>query len=1202
MLSPSSGFVLSHVERLERAKQQIVDSPPGCVLLDLSLPDARRLDGLAELRALAPELPIVILSGFGDEQLAVKALQEGAQDYLVKGRSDGELLIRSINYAIERNRAERELTRERATVDRGTVTMLFTDLVGSTELLDQLGDERAEELRRTHFRLLRDAVAAQGGKEVKNLGDGLMVVFPSAVDAVRCAVKMQEAVDEHNRTHAGARLGVRVGLNVGEPIRGEDDYFGTPVVVAKRLCDSASGGQILASELVRALIGSRGGYDFRKSGSLELRGLSDPVPAYEIAWEPAAGERLSLPPVLVVRERTAFVGRTEELRQLREEWAKALGGRRRLVFVSGDAGIGKTRLAAQFSYLSHRDGATVLYGHAEEETLVPYQPLVEALRHHVVAEPLDSLRAQVEPRAQLKKVLPEVAQRLPDLPDPPSGTPENERYLLFEAVASLLTALSQSSPLLLVLEDLHWADKPTLLLLRHIARHREQSRIMIVGTYRQTEVFRADPLSQTLADLRRDHLFEHLPLDGLDERNVGELINAWTGHEARPAFVRVIHEETGGNPFFVEEVIRHLVDSGAIYEKGGRWNSDLTIDEMGIPEGVTETISRRLMRLSEPTYKVLSIASVIGRRFQLEVLERVSDVGGDALLEALEEAAAGQIIDEAGELGGRYYVFHSLFREALHAEVTATRRVRLHRTIGEVLEQVHADDQELHLGELAYHFFEARQAGEVEKAVDYARRAGDVAMEKLAYEEAIAHYGRALRAMDLREQGSRQERCSILLALGDAQERAGETADARETFRRAADLAKEIGDPEGMGRAALGFAGREWQPYGVIDDQKIGLLEEALAAMPEEDSVLRACVMGQLAHVLSFRGPPERTVSLSNEAVAMARRTEDPGALAAALDARHWALWKPDRLRERLAVADELLQVAEAAEDRESLVIGRTWRITDLLELGDVVAVDGEMRLHAQLAEELAQPYYRWLAKVHSAMRALLSGRFEEAERIAEEAGLQAGHSDAAQAFASQMFVLRSEQARLEDLVEEVEEFTERYPAVFGWRAGLCYVYAELGREAEAREALHRISADDFGTIPRDGNFLTTLTLLAWASLELGDANHAGRLYELLLPYADRLVVVGAAVACLGSVSHTLGRLAALSADWGTAAHHLGNAVDTYTQIGARSWLAHAQGAFAHVLERRAGPGDEDKARALLARSLQAADELGMDALLSRVR
>jgi class 3 adenylate cyclase/pimeloyl-ACP methyl ester carboxylesterase len=575
----------------------------------------------------------------------------------------------------------------------GTVTFLFTDLVRSTEVLRTLGDDEAQVLWQTHFGLLREAVAARGGQEVKTLGDGLMVAFASALDAIACAVAMQQAVHSHNQQQEERRrLEVRVGLHVGEPIREEDDYFGMSVVVARRLCESANGGQILSSDLIRRLVGSRGGHTFRDLGSLSLKGAVEPLSAYEVAWEPVAEEpaaplapqvderatHLPLPPLLASEERTPFVGRERELERLHRYWQRVRAGHRRLVLLTGEPGIGKTRLAAEFAVAAHAEGATVLFGRSDEAALLSYQPFVEGLRHYVAACPTDELRARLgRNAAELVGLVPELAQRLPALPLPPA---ESDRvpYRLHDACASFLAAASKACPVVLMLDDLHLAGTSTLQLLKHVVRSVLRSPLLILGTYRETEVARTHPLAQTLADLRRERAFERVSLHGLDEGETGALIGAWAGQQMPPALIEAVHELTEGNPFFIEEVLRHLAETGAIYRRDQGWTTRLTVAEMGIPEGVREVIDQRLSRLSEECNSVLTIAAVIGREFDLDALERASDLSMDRLLDVLEEAVAARVVDEVPDMVGRYSFAHTLIHETLYEELTTTRRVRLH--------------------------------------------------------------------------------------------------------------------------------------------------------------------------------------------------------------------------------------------------------------------------------------------------------------------------------------------------------------------------------------------------------------------------------------------------------------------------------------------------------------------------------------------
>ena len=530
------------------------------------------------------------------------------------------------------------------------------------------------------------------GHEVKNLGDGLMVAFASAVDALACAVAMQQALYGHNQQNVEHQLQVRVGLHVGEPAHEEADYFGTTVDIASRLCDSGDGGQIVASALVRGLVGTRGSHTFRDLGALSLKGIAEPVSACEVLWEPpvdqptaaqpAVGEPAGpppLPPLVGGGERAAFVGRDGERAQLRRYWERARLGERQFVLLAGEPGIGKTRLAAEFAVAAHAEGATVLFGRSDEDAILPYQPFAEALQYYLAAWPPEELRARLgAAAARLARIVPELAERLPDMPEVALPDSESERHRLFEAVASLLVEASRASPIVLVLDDLQWADRPTLLLLKHILRAPEQSPLLILGTYRGGELGRRHPLSETLADLRRDRAFERITLQGLREGDVGAMISAWGGEDAPPDFIQAIYQPTEGNPFFVEELLRDLSETGAISEQDGRLTNDLAAAQLPIPESVKEVISRRLARLSEECNSVLTVASVIGRGFGLDALARASDLSNDRLLEALEEAVDACVVRETPNVVGSYSFSHALIHETLYDELSTTRRVRLH--------------------------------------------------------------------------------------------------------------------------------------------------------------------------------------------------------------------------------------------------------------------------------------------------------------------------------------------------------------------------------------------------------------------------------------------------------------------------------------------------------------------------------------------
>ncbi|HKY77105.1 MAG TPA: AAA family ATPase, partial [Acidimicrobiia bacterium] len=466
---------------------------------------------------------------------------------------------------------------------RSTAIVLFTDLVGSTELRSRLGEAAAEDLRRQHNALVTGGVTGSGGTVVKNLGDGFMATFGGASDAVAASVAIQQAIERHNRS--GTPIHVRIGISAGDVVFEEDDCFGTPVIEAARLCSVAEGGQILASEIVRWMAHA-GEEAFTPVGSLELKGLPRPLPTVQVDWEPAAQSPVPLPTFLTEIGKI-FVGRDGELDRLGQLWKEAAAGERRVVFLAGEPGVGKTRLAAELAKQVHDEGATVLAGRCDEDLGVPYQPFVEALRHFVDHAP--GLEARLgRYGGELARLVPELTERAPGLPAPLRSDPEMERYRLFDAVAAWLTATANVEPVLLVLDDIQWAAKPTLMLLRHVVAS-ARGRILVLGTYRDTELTHDHPLLEVVPDLRRQGGVDRLSMAGLDDAGVAALVEQAAGQaldDAGAALARAVHAETEGNPFFVRELLRHLAETGAIQKQEGSWTTQLPVEELGIPEGV----------------------------------------------------------------------------------------------------------------------------------------------------------------------------------------------------------------------------------------------------------------------------------------------------------------------------------------------------------------------------------------------------------------------------------------------------------------------------------------------------------------------------------------------------------------------------------------------------------------------------------------
>ena len=898
-----------------------------------------------------------------------------------------------------------------------------------------------------------------------------------------------------------------------------------------------------------------------------------------------------------------FVGRQRELAELRAGLEDAVGGRGRFFLVVGEAGIGKTRLAEELAREAAERGGVALWGRCwEGEGAPPYWPWVQVIRALLQGVPAEELRPAVGAGAPyLVPLVPELGERFRDLPAlSTSPRSEHARFYLFDAVATLLRSAAQRTPLVLVLDDLQWADAPSLLLLQFLAHELRDVRILLLGTYREVEVRQAPAVAEILGALGRDG--HHVPLRGLGEEEVRRFLEETIGRSPAPVLVRAVHRETEGNPFFVDEIVRLLVAERALER-----HEDPSPGRFPVPQGVREAIRRRLAPLPPPAREALALASVVGREFDLAILHRACGLDPEALLETLGPALAREIVVREPGGVGRYRFAHALIRETLYEELGPAERIRLHGQIGEVLEEVHRTDPTPHLTALAHHFLEAAPARGADKALVYSTRAGRHAAASLAYEAAAAHFQSALEVLGLARPGDERERCELLLARGDVQWKSGDGRGARETFQQAAEIARRIGDAPLLARSALGFAGEGsrllWVRSEVVDQPRIELLEEALHRLGDGDPGLRAQLLARLAINLYWAPEPERVVALSEEAVRLARQLGDPRLLAAVLRARWIALWRPEGAAERLAIADEILHLGERTGDRELALLGHRFRIVGFLEHGDVVATDREIEAWAQIAGELRQPLYLTDLAMWRATRAIMDGRFADGEEQAQRAvelGQREPDVQPILRHEIQTFLLHFHKGCLDQLVGRSRPRTG-VPATMFQRCARAFVWSETGRQAEARRELSALAKEGF-PLPRDGAWVVSMSLLSAVAAELNDRTSAAQLYELLMPYAGRVGIFAAGLACWGSVSYHLGLLASTLGRVADAIRHYEDAATVHERMGARPFLAWTQLAHARLLLTRDAGARRGEAAALLTSALATARELGMDGLVAKVR
>jgi AAA ATPase-like protein/effector-associated domain 1 (EAD1)-containing protein len=864
-----------------------------------------------------------------------------------------------------------------------------------------------------------------------------------------------------------------------------------------------------------------------------------------------------------------FVGRAAELARLCQRSAQAGADRWPIVFLTGEAGVGKTALAGRFADQVHEHGATVLYGRCDEEPIDPYQPFVEALRQRVRHVGWDNAE-DLEP---LGALLPELRQRLGE---PPAVPADLQRHLVFDCVARALAAWADPHLLLLVLDDMHWSDKPTAKLLRYLARNAGPERLMILATYRRETREEPDCLADLLLELRKDNRLELLNLHGLDEDETEALVETLLDKPVEPAVVRTLYRRTDGNPFFISEAAYSLRDEPAA----------------PVPKGVHELILRSLVKVSDATREALSAAATIGREFDVGVLAEVLGVDTSEALKAVDEAPTG-LLDELPDRN-QYTFSHAIVRDAIYERLSASRRAWWHERVGAALE---ARGAPRHPAALAYHFSLAGS----DRWIDYALAAGREASRALAYEEAERHLEHAVEGLRALGPNHERRRCQALLDLARLLRRTGEAERARTCFEDVAASARERDDAEQLARAALGVGERYWQA-NVVDQGYRDLLSEALQKLSTEPSPLRARLMSRLAENLAFTPARERSDQLSADAVAMARRLKDDvDVLIVALTARHVTLLYIDHVEERLALIEEVLELRGAR--RELWAEAQQWRLYDLCELG---RFDEARVQHAELLEvagQLRQPFFRHVALHWKGVLADLEGDVEETERLAEESlalGRQAQSFDALSTSVAKLYMLRRRQGRLEELFEDIRSLAAMPIAPASWQAALALACLVTGRREEGTARAGAL-IDDLSAIPRDFFWLSAVAVLADCAALCRDAARGERLYDALRGYASRFVQISFA-ASLGSVERFLGLLAATVGEtrWVDAEGHFRRALEENQRIGAPVLTAVTQCDYGEFLLARGGPADIAAAADLGAAAHDVADRLGLQALGER--
>jgi DNA-binding SARP family transcriptional activator/tetratricopeptide (TPR) repeat protein len=900
--------------------------------------------------------------------------------------------------------------------------------------------------------------------------------------------------------------------------------------------------------------------------SLEIRRSDAAAPHRQVS---TGRTRAPLPSHLTVHGPSVFADRHRERDVLHRAWVDLPTSGRQAAFVTGEPGIGKTRLVSEFAEHAHANGALVLAGRCDDDLSVPYEPFVEALDHLIEHASPELLERHISQYGDsIARLVPALASHAVELQTLQAEPSESERYVLFRAIEGLLAAACEQGPVLLVLEDLHWAELPTLKLLRRLLTVPRSWSLMVVATCRIDGLSQVHALRDLLARLHRESCVYRLDLTGLDIADVVELVKGIgeaPGGTADEHLARALEMSTSGNPFFITQLVRSLTETGSLVSRDGRMVLSDGVDVTAhLPVSISETLEWRLRRLPDDTRRCLGVAAVVGEQFNIELVSEIA--GAESTLAAVEFAVAGGVLIEVpGRAAGLRFA-HALVQRYLYQTLGATRRRQLHRQIAVAME-VSPNESGGQLAELARHWVEAADP-DIDSALRYSVLAGDDALGKLAPDQARRWYEEALELLETKRGVHESERCELLIKRGEAERQAGDRR-FRETLLDAAGIAQRIEDGSKLVRAALGNTRGMQSETGVVDEGRIATLDCALRIIGDQDSPEHAQLLAMYAAELMYSQEWDRRVRLSDEALAMARRLDDQESLVTVLNMRFVTLLAPETLAERQANTQEAVGAAGRLRDPLLQFYAYHWRAYACIEAGDILAARSWAVREREIADRFRQPTTLWLGLADEANLAVIAGDLEPADELSK-AALELGQNsepDALACFAAQQTSIAFERGGLAALAPLLEQAVRDNPGVPGFRATLALALTEGSQHDEARTLLDQAVAVNFHDIPYDVTWLAVICIYAHVSTRLGEVVAARALYRMLEPWSEQIAFPAFGV--WGPVSLYLGSLAVALGETSAAERHLREAARIAIRAGAPLWEVRAASRLRELAEPR---------------------------------
>lgn len=1004
--------------------------------------------------------------------------------------------------------------------------VLTIDMVESTQLLARTGDEESLRLRRLFEQITMHSCDDHGGTLQDQRGDGVVLGFPSVSAAAAAANDMVGNVRK-----ASLRADIDDGFNVRAALacqRGSQ-----PAATANSLMDQCPPGHVLTDTTAHVYSRDRG-FIFDQSEAdhsiLRIDSVDLPVPR-------------------ALRSDGAFVGRERALEQLLDAWGRASGGDLTVAEVTGEPGMGKTRLVSQFAHVVASHGAAVLFGACDPELDIPYGPLTDAL----------------DQAAEIEADFARIIEREADLAAAPH---EPDRELIFERFARVIAALTECRPVVLVLEDLHWANASTLLVLRHIVTSVPTSRLLVVGTYRPAEVGRGHPLLDLHAELLRSAASRQtVDLSPLSVAEVVELVEVQLHGSADTAATELIervHRETSGSPFYAQELLRSLIDAEALVSSGEVVSATPRLDALPIPDTVRGVVSGRLNQLNADVYRLLSLGAVAGAEFSLDVASRALGHPFATIVDLVEAAEQVALVTE-GDKPRTYAFNHAIVRSALLDDLSATRLAAAHESLALALEQMPGERTDA----LAHHWSRAAGPTADERAITYLGLAADRDISALAWEAAITRYRLILDRLKVPGSGASEAETLAWLGLGTAMRAVGD-AEYLDAMVQAGRGARQIDRADLLARAAIGSMkpGSWFANANETNDVIIGFCEDALLGLAEDDPA-RVQVLSIMATSLAFESDRGRRVDLVGEAVQLARALGDPVVLASALIAEHLALWDPTTLDRRVEIADELGQIARRRDLPEVEFLAGFFRASTLLETCQVTQVREQLTQLAPLIERTGNFWFYFLVermRIGLDIAQDVPDSHAAVDALFEESAVS--QADAGGTWAAQHGGLAIHAGRMGDMADSLRSAAEGRRGQGIWSNALVIALTERGEREQAQELAQGLKKPNL-----DFMWLVSMQMRAEVGYGLGDKELCLDAIEELLPFRDRLGVIASGTLTYGLVATSIGEAAIGAGDYDLAIDALTQAVSKAQQIDAPFFQAKSSRLRDEAIEKQKALG-----------------------------